>query len=607
MKKQGLGILVGFFVGLLTIFSINVHADPDYEITNYRVQANVQTDGSVILTQRIRYKFADSAHGVYYQQALGKQQEIEDVSVAVQQAGETRQIPLAYNGLDNTYQETEPGNKIKLKVFHSLDNQTATFIYRYKITDVVINWIDTAELNWKIIGSGWDVPLNNVKITIQLPRHPVDQLQAWVHADTDGHVDVDRAKGRVVITAKSNPENSFIESHLLFSPGVTFENELIKSEKRKKVVQKQEAALAKKSNQQKKRHILLQHLLFGGMFGLGCILFLLVSILILRNKYPQQAWPVSWRHAVHSFELPSLPVAVCQAILHNRKPDTKALSATLLELAVQRKIKIEELPGKTKFGKTKSDYRITLLDQQLLKSATIWRRLFNKVGDGESFTLTQLKQAGKKKTTSASLQKAFTSWQKKQKKLADSQKYLKEPIRFRDNLITILTILACGLLLAGSILLQQKLLIVAAGVLSLLIVGIVGFFLKKHSPYTASGLVLVNQLRGFKKMLADIGRFNLKEVGELVLWENVMPYAVVFGLAPKVAAAIETNFSVEELNNTFFLYYPISASGNNINFGANFAKSFSSSITSASANGSSGGFSGGSSGGFGGGSGGGAF
>lgn len=29
-----------------------------------------------------------------------------------------------------------------------------------------MNYVDMVELNWKVIGSGWDVLLNNVKIVI---------------------------------------------------------------------------------------------------------------------------------------------------------------------------------------------------------------------------------------------------------------------------------------------------------------------------------------------------------------------------------------------------------------------------------------------------------
>lgn len=604
MKKHWFGIILGLCWGLLLIFSSNAQADSSYEITAYQVQADIQSDGSAILTQRIHYDFDDAAHGVYYQQALGKQQQVKDISVAIEQNGKLSQVTPSTNGAQNTYQQTNTGQNVKLKVFHAVDNQAVTFIYRYRITNVITNWQDTAEMNWKIIGSGWDVPLNNIKITIQLPQYPVKQLQAWTHASTNGYTKVQRQRGRVIITAKSNPENSFIESRLLFPTNITPANLLIKSDNRKKTVQSQEAAWARKANQQREQRQLVQTIVFGILFCLGWITVLIVLWLMAKAKSHHQAWPRSTRQAVHSFEIPDFSAPVVQSLLSNRLPDSKALSAALVELAAQRKLAIEEQTEKIKFEQ-KPNYRITLLDSTLLKTANIWYQLFNTVGNGKSFTLQQLKQAGKSPMTSKRLQAAFKKWQKAQQKIAIEQNSVDQHIKHQNTWVTILTGAAIILLLGGSFGLNAKLLIGIAGSCSLLMIFLVIFFLKKHSPYTAEGVALVNQLRGFKKMLADIGRFNLKEVGELVLCEKIMPYAVAFGLAPKVAAALKANFDTEELESSFIIYYPFFINGKDFDFGEVFANSFSTSLASTS--GSSGGFSGGNSGGFGGGSGGGAF
>lgn len=604
MKKHWFGIILGLCWGLLLIFSSNAQANSSYEITAYQVQADIQSDGSAILTQRIHYDFDDAAHGVYYQQALGKQQQIKDISVAIEQNGKLSQVTPATDGAQDTYQQTNTGQNVKLKVFHAVDSQAVTFIYRYRITNVITNWQDTAEMNWKIIGSGWDVPLNNIKITIQLPQSPVKQLQAWTHASTNGYTQVQRQQGRVIITAKKNPENSFIESHLLFPTSVTSANLLTKSAKRKQTVQNQEAAWAKRANQQRKQRQLVRMIVFGVLFGLGWIIILIVLWLMTKAKSHHQAWPRSTRQAVHSFEVPDLSAPVVQSLLSNRLPDSKALSAALVELAAQRKIRIEEQTNKLKF-KQKSDYRITLLDPQLLKKADIWYQLFNTIGNGKYFNLQQLKQASKSPTNSKRLQAAFKKWQKAQQKIAIEQNSVDQHIKHQNTWVTILTGTAIILLLGGSFGLNAKPLLRIAGGCSLLMIFLVIFFLKKHSPYTAEGVDLINQLRGFKKMLADIGRFNLKEVGELVLWEKIMPYAVAFGLAPKVAAALKANFDTEELENSFIIYYPFFINGKDFDFGEVFANSFSTSLASTS--GSSGGFSGGNSGGFGGGSGGGAF
>ena len=38
----------------------------------------------------------------------------------------------------------------------------------------------------------------------------------------------------------------------------------------------------------------------------------------------------------------------------------------------------------------------------------------------------------------------------------------------------------------------------------------------------------------------------VREVGDIVLWEQIMPYAVAFGLAKKVIKALKAEFSVAE-------------------------------------------------------------
>ncbi|KRM89488.1 hypothetical protein FD21_GL001344 [Liquorilactobacillus vini DSM 20605] len=170
----------------------------------------------------------------------------------------------------------------------------------------------------------------------------------------------------------------------------------------------------------------------------------------------------------------------------------------------------------------------------------------------------------------------------------------------------LLTLLIIGVTLVGSAVIGNPIGWLIGGTLSLLQLLIHRWFRQTHCPYTVSGTQLVEQLRGFKKMLKDIGRFDLKQVGELVLWENVMSYAVAFGIAPQVAQVLAASFDEQTLTNDVFLYYPLFINNPDFDFGTTFSNSFSTG-SMVSSNGSSGGFSGGNSGGFGGGSGGGAF
>ena len=132
-----------------------------------------------------------------------------------------------------------------------------------------------------------------------------------------------------------------------------------------------------------------------------------------------------------------------------------------------------------------------------------------------------------------------------------------------------------------------------------------GKYFLTHSDYTAKGQAQVYQLRCFKAMLKDVGRFDLREVGDIVLWEQILPYAVAFGLAKKVIKALETQFDTTELEVAFGPYYALYFMGAwDTSFTQSFATTFGNASAYSSATGGSGGFSGGSSGGGGGGTGG---
>lgn len=106
-------------------------------------------------------------------------------------------------------------------------------------------------------------------------------------------------------------------------------------------------------------------------------------------------------------------------------------------------------------------------------------------------------------------------------------------------------------------------------------------------------------------MLADIGNFKAKNIGELIFWEDVMPYAVTFGLSKLVIKQLNIEFTKEKLASAFPYNDGYS---DTFDFNDVFSSSFDESLIHSSSDsdiGSSSTF--GDSGGFGDGSGGGAF
>ena len=59
--------------------------------------------------------------------------------------------------------------------------------------------------------------------------------------------------------------------------------------------------------------------------------------------------------------------------------------------------------------------------------------------------------------------------------------------------------------------------------------------------------------KGMKKFLSDFGRFDEKELPEIILWEKYLVYAAAFGIAAKVEKAMQLKIKEFNLNqNTNF-------------------------------------------------------
>lgn len=598
MKKHFKWIFMICLTLLMTFFVNQVKADVDYDISNMNVTAKVNRDGSLTMTREIVYAFDSDAHGVYYQQNLNKNQSISNIKVKVN----SQDITASNNGKNNTYQLYRKQNSYRFKVFHNInEDDTVRIEYSYKILNAITNYKDTAELNFKIIGNGWDTDIDHARATVLFDGQ-VKGLKAWAHGPLDGYTRVLPKAGKIIMTADDVPGDVGIEVHAIFPTKVTSANMNYVDQNKKKAIEKQEAKLAAQANQRRQRRSYFSiglivvslisgiGVIFKGLFGKG------------KGEHPQKI-----RTLVHNYEIPDVDPVTAQILDNANEPDTHAFTAYLMQLAGKHKIKIESF--KTKRLK-RTAYRVSLVDSSILEDDFL-NFIFKKVGDGHSFTTLELKNY-----TSKKLGKAFDKWREKRYDAVFAQGYLSDDLEQsrshnRTMLISgiIISVMAwiISLFVLGSVTTAFSMLIISGIVV--IVLEFVAFFAynRKMTLYTVKGAEETNKVRGFEKMLDDIGNFKMKDVGDLILWEDILPYAVAFGISKKVLQQLKLEFGADELATTSFIYYSGFYDSSD-SFERSFERSFSSGVsTGSSVSGSSGGFSGGSSGGFGGGSGGGAF
>lgn len=563
------------------------------------VTAKVNRDGSLTMHRKIDYEFDSDAHGVFYQQNLTKKQNLTGVKVKV----DGQNVVPSNSGKNNTYQLTRNGKSYRFKVFHRIDEDDNVKVeYSYKILNAITNYKDTAELNFKIIGNGWDTDIDQAKATVIFPGK-VKDLKAWAHGPLNGQTQVLPNQGKIIMTVDNLPGDTGVEVHSIFPTSVTSANMNFINQNKKAAIEKQEANLATEANRRRQRNNYIN----WGLLAVAVISSISVIIVGFFSKKVGY-WPRKWRDLAHNYEIPAVSPVAAQILDEADKPDTKAFTAYLMQLAGKHKIKIEDYQSGMR---KKTNYRITLVDASLLQDDLL-NFLFKKVGDGESFTTKDLR-----KYTSRKLGKRYEKWRDRQFELVEDAGYIDAEVEERkDNRRTFMVVGIVVSIVLWGIAIFRFADVVSVGSFILvgailLILEFVAFFVgnKRMSIYSEKGALEADQVRGFEKMLDDIGNFKMRDVGDLILWEDIMPYAVAFGLSKKVLKELKIEFSDAELASTPFIAYgPFYSTGSD-SFERSFEHSFSSgaSAGASSVSGGSGGFSGGSSGGFGGGSGGGAF
>lgn len=563
----------------------------------------MQKNGDVIVNQAVTYAFDGKFHGVYYDQDLKGIKGVEDIGAQIANDDNPINLPVENSGKNDTLSIERGSDKVRMKIYHEMDGGSATFVYRYTIRELITNYRDTAELNWKVIGRGWEKPLSDVQITINLPSRPVPDLKAYGHGDLSGETKVDRNQGRVVMTIEHNPARTFVETHLLFPTSVTPDCLNVKNTIYKEEAERKERELAKIANEKRRKERFFSYLAFGAVFVLS--LAIPVTALVGPGERTKKL-----KNYVRSYEIPKMPPEQAYVLDKGEQPNARTYTAHLMDLAGQKRVLITPVE--------KRDWKISKKQRKDFNAGDLDEFLFEKVGDGQSYTMKQLKKYGKDHENSERLYDKFESWcshteirvNTDYKSMKNALWYERLKTYFKYNVYAVIAVLVFlflkGLFAKWQLILLGELALSAASIF---------YYRMTHDKYNQKGQEQRYQVRCFKKMLKDIGRFDLREVGDIVLWEKILPYAVAFGVARRVIRELKATYGKEAVNEAFrenraFVddsedygsFEPDSFSGTLSRASSNFHVS-----SSSSSSGGSGGFSGGSSGGVGGGSGGGAF
>lgn len=585
-------IISSFFIFLITSLLFNVHSQESWTINSFVSEIIIQQDGRVKVTETISVDFdALKKHGIYrdipyvYQDENGKKThtEINVTNVKKNSANEKYAVS---------------NNKSYLRIKIGDPDKTISGLQNYQIeylaTGVLKSYEAYDELYWNVTGNYWEVPIGQVFATVRLPKEGIEKTICFEGQQGSTQPCPQEPTGNKNEAVFRSSQN------LSLGEGMTIAVAYAKG-----MVPILTAKPPPTFESMITQPVTLVSFLTTLLLGFGFIFrkwwikgrdFWFKATHLYDKNAKEETMPIGAHETiVVEYEPPEKLQPALLGTLVDEKADTRDVTATIIDFAQRGFLTIAEIPKKWAFGKT--DYKLTKKAKDTKVLLAYEKELFDSLFEN------------REEVNVSSLKKTFFD------DLADVKKKLYEEVvskkLFPSNPETIRNLylgLSIGLIIVGGVIFG-----ISAGNLvgpgigvgaALVLSGIFTLiFHRAMGKRTAYGRELYRRTRGYYLFIDKAEKHRQKFFENKNLFNEVLPYAIVFGLVDKFANSLK-DMGIKPNNPTWYsgthTFSPI-VFAQDLN---GFSNSFSSAIAQTPSKG--GGFSGGGSsgGGFGGGGGG---
>ena len=341
-------------------------ADRSYDVSRVDIDATVDADGLLHVTETRTFDFDGSFNGVYWDIPVGHNAsngadvEVSDVSASV---GGTP-LEESGSGAAGTFEVSDQGAGIKrLKLFWPSSDESVSFTISYVASGVATRWQDTGELYWKFVSDGWDVSSDNVTCTLHLPVPsgesvaPGDNVRAWGHGPLDASVSFDGDD--VAFSVPGVGTSEFAEMRVTFPAGWLSGLEETQGEELPDILS-EEQAWADEANA---RRTAARVAVYGGTAaGVAVAVGTLAFAARNRLRYARDFRPRFTDPYFRDVPTADHP-AVLGALANGGKAQAKELTATLMRLTDEGVVRLDKVTTRSRgaFGRERAseDYRLT--------------------------------------------------------------------------------------------------------------------------------------------------------------------------------------------------------------------------------------------------------
>ena len=523
MRKNTLRIFLFFLISIVS-FAAN------YRIEKLDIEANLQKDGSMVVSEAVTYDI-DEINGVYFDIDAKGFGELEDLQVF-----EDEPNTSSFKEVDTSNYEVSVSDELyRIKLYSKNQNNIRTFKFVYKLPEAIKVYDDVVQFNRKMVGQEWQQGIKYItaKVIVPVPTdYDNSNILVFGHGPLTG--EVDKVENTVVYKLDDYYPGDFLEAHILMEPEIFSEynkSKIVHKDMKQELLD-MEAKLADEANAErdkarrqpnKFRKLFENQGLMLGVLGSiwGALMFYIYGIYRRRNRV---------KNSVGKY-LRELPDDSSPALVGSFMTDSisgNEILATIVDLIRRKILRLETSEEKSIITLVGNTEKLSAQERVIVDI------YINDFGDGKSL---DLKSFGFFQKVPMSTARKFEKW----KTIIQSEMNRKDLVfeGFKGMGENLFYKSLCGIILGikffGNILekaMESKMFLI------IIIMGVILFISLTKARYPRKELAEAkDKWQAFKNFLSDYSQLEEAKITSVHLWEQYFVYAVALGVSEKVVKA----------------------------------------------------------------------
>jgi len=519
MRKNILRIFLFFLISIVS-FAAN------YRIEKLDIEANLQKDGSMVVSEAVTYDI-DEINGVYFDIDAKGFGELEDLQVF-----EDEPNTSSFKEVDTSNYEVSVSDELyRIKLYSKNQNNIRTFKFVYKLPEAIKVYDDVAQFNRKMVGQEWQQGIKYItaKVIVPVPTdYDNSNILVFGHGPLTG--EVDKVENTVVYKLDDYYPGDFLEAHILMEPEIFSEydkSKIIHKDMKQELLD-MEAKLSEEANTERDKASSQQKIskkqgVILGVLGSiwGVLMFYIYGIYRRRNRV---------KNSVGKY-LRELPDDSSPALVGSFMTDSisgNEILATIVDLIRRKILRLETSEEKSIITLVGNTEKLSAQERVIVDI------YINDFGNGKSL---DLKDFDLFQEVPMSTARKFEKWKTIIQSEMDRKDLVFEGFKgMGENLFyTSLGGIILGIKFFKNILekaMESKMFLI------IIIMGFILLISLTKARYPRKELAEAqDKWQAFKNFLSDYSQLEEAKISSVHLWEQYFVYAIALEVSEKVVEA----------------------------------------------------------------------